>query len=118
MIFKLSKTKGYVMIIKCRFMPKGICLNLFGTFWARDTSWIDRYVVNHERIHTAQQRELLFIPFYIIYLIEWMIRLLQKHNLKDAYFAISFEREAYTHGHDLGYLKRRKHYAWTRFLHR
>lgn len=104
------------MIVKCRLMPKGICLNLFGTFWARDTSWIDKYVINHERVHTAQQRELLFIPFYIIYVLEWLVRCIQYRNSKEAYYNISFEREAYTHGHDLTYLKNRKPYSWVRFI--
>lgn len=104
------------MIVKCRLMPKGICLNLFGTFWARDTSWIDKYVINHERVHTAQQRELLFIPFYIIYVLEWLVRCIQYRNTKEAYYNISFEREAYTHGHDLTYLKNRKPYSWVRFI--
>lgn len=97
-------------------MPRGICLNLFGTMWARDTSWIDRYVVNHERIHTAQQRELLFIPFYLLYVIEWLFRLLQYRRLHAAYINISFEREAYAHGRDLTYLSRRPPYAWLRYL--
>ncbi len=97
-------------------MPKGICLNLFGTFWARDVSWIDRYVVNHERIHTAQQRELLFVPFYILYIIEWMVRLVMYGNGKKAYYNISFEREAYRNGHDLSYLKNRKLYSWLKYF--
>lgn len=97
-------------------MPKGYCLNLFGTLWARDTSWIDRDVLNHERIHNAQQRELLYLPFYILYLIEWLIKLLRYRNNHRAYMAISFEREAYTHGHDHGYLHRRPRYAWLRHL--
>lgn len=104
------------MIIKSKLIPKGYCVNLFGTFWARETSWIDKYVINHEKIHTAQQRELLFIPFYIIYLIEWGIKCIKYRNSKEAYYNLSFEREAYTHGHDLTYLKNRKHYAWIRFL--
>ena len=104
------------MIIKCRFIPEGFCVNLFGTFWARDTSWIDKYVVNHERIHTAQQRELLFIPFYIIYLIEWCIRWIQYRDWKKAYLNISFEREAYGHGKDLTYLGRRKLYSWKDYI--
>lgn len=74
------------------------------------------HVINHERIHTSQQRELLFIPFYIIYIIEWLIRLIQFRNCQDAYMNISFEREAYTHGHDLNYLPNRKHYAWIDYL--
>lgn len=104
------------MIVKCRLMPEGICLNLFGTYWARDVSWIDRYVVNHERIHTMQQRELLFIPFYILYIIEWMVRLVMYGNRKKAYYNISFEREAYRHGHDLDYLKNRRLYSWLKYL--
>lgn len=104
------------MIIRSKLIPKGICVNLFGSIWTRDPSWIDKYVVNHERIHTAQQRELLFIPFYILYLIEWLFRLLQYRNRQDAYLNISFEREAYTHGHDLTYLRRRPLFAWTKYL--
>lgn len=96
-------------------MPKGICLNLFGTYWARDPGWIDRYVINHEKIHTAQQRELLFVPFYILYVMEWLWLLLRYRNSKKAYYAISFEKEAYRHGHDLTYLPRRQPYAmWRR----
>ena len=104
------------MIVKCRFVPKGICVNLFGTFWARDTSWIDRFVVNHERVHTAQQRELLFVPFYIVYLIELCVRRFQYSSWNEAYYNISFEREAYTHGHDLEYLKSRPLFAWRKYL--
>lgn len=103
-------------IIKCRLIPEGYCVNLFGTFWARDTSWIDRYVVNHERIHTAQQREMLFLPFYIFYLIELCIRRFQHHTRKEAYYNISFEREAYKHGKNTDYLKTRKYFAWIHYL--
>lgn len=113
--FVLAESFGY-MKIKCRFVPKGYCVNLFGTYWARDTSWIDKYVVNHERIHNAQMRELLFVPFYVLYLLEWLFRLAQYRNQRDAYRNISFEREAYAHGHDLTYLPQRKHFAWTRHL--
>ncbi len=103
------------MIIQSRLIPKGICVNLFGTFWARDAFWIDKYVINHERIHTAQQRELLFIPFYIVYLIEWCARFLQCGNWHKAYMNISFEKEAYANGRNLGYLRSRKHFQqWRR----
>lgn len=97
-------------------MPEGMCLNLFGTLWARDTSWIDKYVINHERIHDAQQRELLYLPFYILYIVEWLFRLVQFRNFRKAYRGISFEREAYAHGHDLGYLSGRRHYAFLSYL--
>lgn len=105
------------IIIKSRLIPRRFCVNIFGTLWARDTSWIDHDIINHERIHTAQQRELLFIPFYILYFIEWIVRLLQYRNWYKAYRNISFEREAYTNGNNHQYLKNRHLYSWVKYLH-
>ena len=99
------------IILKSPWMRKGYCLNLFGILCARDTSWIDRDVINHERIHNAQMRELLWLPFYIFYVVEWIFRLLQYRDPHKAYLNISFEKEAYRHGHDPDYLKRRRRYA-------
>ena len=80
----------------------------------RDPTWLDDKVINHERIHTAQMRELFVIPFYILYVIEWLFRLAVERNFDRAYRSISFEREAYAHGNDLDYLNRRKHFAQWR----
>lgn len=102
-------------VIVTRLMPEGFCLNLFGFYLTRDRSWIDRYVINHERIHTAQQRELAFVVFYVLYLVEWLVRLVQYRHWYRAYKNISFEREAYAHGNDLTYLSRRRHYAWIKY---
>ena len=104
------------IIIKSNLVPRHTCVNLFGTYWTQDKSWIDKFVVNHERIHTRQQKELLFIPFYLLYILEWLIRLLQYRNHRQAYLNISFEREAYSHGNDLEYLNNRKKYAWLKYL--
>ncbi|MDE6023054.1 MAG: hypothetical protein K2G13_06085 [Muribaculaceae bacterium] len=104
------------LIIKSKIMPKGYCLNLFGMLFTRDKSWIDQDVINHERIHNAQQPELLFIPFYILYILEWLVRLLQYRNWNKAYTNISFEREAYTNGHNHSYLPARRHYAFLKYL--
>lgn len=101
-------------VIKTCIVPKGICLNFFGLFLTRDVSWIDRHVINHEEIHSAQQREMLWLSFYIVYLIEWVIRFCQYRSWNEAYMNISFEREAYAHGHDLTYLSRRRHFAQWR----
>lgn len=102
-------------IVVCRLVPKHYCVNLFGTVWTRSAQRIDRYVLNHERIHTAQMRELLWVPFYLLYFLEWLVRLAVCRDLERAYYSISFEREAYRHGKDLGYLGRRRHFAqWRR----
>lgn len=63
---------------------------------------LSNVVINHENIHGKQQLELLIIPFYIIYFIEWLFK---------GYSNISFEKEAYSNQNNLSYLKVRKHYA-------
>jgi len=79
----------------------------------KDEGELDRYSVNHERIHLHQQAELLVIGFYLVYLFEWLFRLIT--DGRKAYRNISFEREAYQYQNDLDYLKRRKPFAqWRR----
>ncbi len=73
----------------------------------------DKVFLNHERIHLRQQLELLIIPFYVWYGVEFILRLIQYRNRKEAYRNISFEREAYRNEKDLDYLKTRS--LW-RFL--
>lgn len=104
-------------VFENRFLPlKGfLCINLFGIVLVRK-GWkgVVRPVdLNHERIHTAQMKELGYIFFYLFYFIEWLIRLPMKGN---AYRKISFEREAYLHQSDPTYLQQRKHYAWFKYL--
>lgn len=86
-------------------------INLFGVVFVRnDVPQLDVYQKNHEAIHTAQMRELWYLPFYMIYFIEWLT-LLRKYDAKDAYYNISFEKEAYNNEHDMSYLKKRRHFA-------
>ncbi|KRD59637.1 hypothetical protein ASE40_11030 [Flavobacterium sp. Root935] len=70
--------------------------------------------VNHEKIHLRQQLELLVIPFFIWYVLEYLIRLVQYQNMDLAYRNISFEREAYAKETELDYLKNR---SFFQFLH-
>lgn len=59
-------------------------------------------------------KELGYLPFYIIYGIEYLINLINYPSAHKAYRAISFEKEAYEHEKDMDYLKNRKHYAeWS-----
>lgn len=109
-----NNSRKAMKTIKCRFIPENFCVNIFGTAWARDTSRLDKYILNHESIHTAQMRELLFVPFYVLYALEWLWHFIRLRKWYVAYMAISFEREAYEHGDDLSYLKNRRHYAMWR----
>ena len=76
----------------------------------------DMVLVNHESIHLRQQMELLIIPFYLFYVIEFLIRLIQYKNRNLAYRNISFEREAYANEKDLNYLKSRSFGAFINYL--
>jgi hypothetical protein len=67
----------------------------------------DEELINHERIHLRQQLELLVIPFYIWYLIEFYTK---------GYYNVSFEREAYENDHNLNYLKSRKLFSFVKYL--
>lgn len=94
-----------------------IAMNLFGFLFVRKElkSRMNETVIQHEQIHTEQMKELLYLPFYIIYLFEWLFLLFKYFDNKKAYRNVSFEKEAYTYEEDLGYLKRRKHFAqWRR----
>lgn len=95
-----------------------LAINLFGTVFARKDAWAKvsasrkKVILNHEAIHTAQMKELLYLPFYIIYFLEWLLRLVISPN--SAYRSISFEREAYDNEGDAEYLNTRKHFAQWR----
>lgn len=92
---------------------KGFCaINLFGVLFIRpEVKEISRITLNHEEIHTAQMKELGYVLFYLIYVVEWLVRLFKPGN---AYRNISFEKEAYTHQYDIAYLSNRKHFAQWR----
>ncbi len=91
--------------------PGFAAINLCGLLFARHGVGMSPTLLNHERIHTAQMRELGYVLFYMIYLIEWLVRLFLPGN---AYRHISFEQEAYRHQTDLNYLSRRRHFAQWR----
>lgn len=102
-------------IVRNNFIPfKGFkAVNLFGILFVRKEAELTSTVINHEYIHTAQMKELLYVFFYLWYLVEWIVRLFQKGN---AYRRISFEREAYANEDDFAYLCNRKRYAFLRYL--
>ena len=107
-----------MIVIKNKIIPFGrfYAINLFGIMFQKDdgrqhSSAFYERTVYHEKIHSAQMRELLFVFFYIIYFLEWIIKALTG---KDAYHRISFEKEAHQYQTDYDYLKRRKHFAQWR----
>jgi hypothetical protein len=76
----------------------------------------DRQIINHELIHLRQQIELLIIPFFIFYILNYLINLLLYKNHALAYRNIVFEREAYGNDSDYKYLKNRRFSSWVKYF--
>jgi len=77
---------------------------------------LDKVCINHERIHLRQQLELLILPFYVWYGIEFLIKWFQYKDKNTAYRNISFEREAYKNEKELSYLKSRSFWKFFKFI--
>lgn len=113
-------------IIRNSIIPfKGfVAINLFGVVFVRKEvqppynfsprEW-DK-ILNHELIHTKQMQELLFVPFYVLYVLEWLVRLVMYREARKAYRNISFEREAYANQANYSYNYERKHFAFLHYL--
>lgn len=113
-------------IIRNSIIPfKGFAaINLFGVVFVRkemqtyfdyDPSAYDR-MINHETTHTKQMQELLYLPFYVWYLLEWLVRLVMYREARKAYRNISFEREAYANQDNRYYNKERKRYSFLQYI--
>ena len=78
----------------------------------------DEYLINHEKIHSAQYKE-LGIPMFIILYLWYFIKLAitkQGMSLAECYRMIPFEQEAYNNELDLSYLKNiRKGFEWRKY---
>lgn len=93
-------------------------INLFGVLFVRKGVVVNDTILNHERIHTTQMKECLYLFFYLWYVVEWLIRLVIYRNAHKAYRNISFEQEAYKNERNPYYLMfhRGRYYRWTQFL--
>lgn len=95
--------------------PKGFAgINLFGVLFVRKGVVVSERMIRHETIHTEQMKDLLFVPFYLVYFIEWLVKLLIYTS--NAYRNISFEREAYAHDDDVNYLSTRKRFSFLKYM--
>ena len=104
-------------------------INLFGTLFIRNeykNKIISKSIINHESIHSEQYKDLIYIFFLPLYLLEWIIKIPfswfyeKKQNGKIikniAYYSISFEQEAYYNENDLDYIKNRKKFSWVKYI--
>lgn len=75
---------------------------------------VDDELIRHEKIHAKQQLEMLLIPFFVWYVLEWLIRLAIYRDSSKAYRKISFEQEAYGNQHVINY--HRQWFSWLDYL--
>ena len=96
-------------------IPGFTAMNLCGLILARrECKPLQAVTLRHEAIHTAQMRETLYVGFYLLYLLEWLVKLFIYG--KEAYRDISFEREAYRYAASENYLEERRAYAWLKLI--
>lgn len=81
-----------------------------------EKSRFDKVMIRHEIIHLRQQLELLVIPFYVFYLLNYLYNRTIYSDHHEAYMNIVFEREAYANDAFPDYLKRRKLFSWRKYL--
>ena len=115
---KIKKTQGCIVIKNGILPPKEyIAINLFGIILVRDFYDLDEDTLSHELIHTRQAKELLYLPFIIWYVLEFLVRLAICRNWDKAYYSICFEREAYANAQKgFEYLRQRKNYCFLKYL--
>jgi len=70
--------------------------------------------MNHERIHLRQQLELLVLPFFVWYGLDYLVKLIRYRNKNKAYRNVIFEREAYENEKNLDYLKSRSFWKFLK----
>jgi hypothetical protein len=107
-----------IIIISKYLIPKGytgITLYPF-IFFRNHGDKRDLILINHEMIHIKQQLELLVLPFYILYFLDFSFKFLKYKDKKIAYRNMIFEREAYANEKDLDYLKSRPFWNFLKYF--
>ncbi|MBA4747003.1 MAG: hypothetical protein H2058_17320 [Muricauda sp.] len=108
-----------ILVFKHFFYKNYVGLSLWPFIILKeDALMADEVLINHERIHLKQQQELLILPFYVLYVSEWLFRTVLYLDSYRAYQNISFEREAYANEKDMQYLSNRKTFGFLHYLTR
>ena len=107
-----------IVIVSRYLIPKGFRgITLFPFIIVSETDLKQNSVmINHEKIHIRQQIELLILPFFVWYGIEFLIKWFSFKDKNAAYRNISFEREAYANEKDLNYLKSRSFWSFLKYV--
>ena len=106
-----------IVVFKHLFYKNYVGLSLWPFIIVKNTDLKrDLVLINHEKIHLKQQLELLILPFYLLYFVEWIIKSLIYFDFYKGYQNISFEREAYGHEKDMNYPSERPAFAFLKYI--
>ena len=114
-------------IIKNNIIPFGYSkyINLFGVIFTKSKNLIlTKKEEIHEGTHSLQGKYLLWIFFYLLYFIEWLIKIpiaifcnRGKYEIVQyAYRSISFEQQAYYNENNENYLENANPYEWLKYM--
>lgn len=76
----------------------------------------DVTLIRHEKIHLAQQLEMLVLPFYLVYVFNYLFNLAIYRQHNKAYREIIFEREAYANELNSEYLRQRRMWSFLKYV--
>ena len=97
--------------------PKGFkAITILCFIFVKKGIELDDNDIRHETIHWEQEKELLFIGFYVLYLLDFLRNLLKFGDWSKAYRNICFEREAYANQTSWFYPEARNHYSWIKYI--
>ena len=106
------------MIHTQHFPPQGFhAITLFPVIFYNEGQ-MSETDIRHETIHLWQQAMLLVIPFYLLYLLFWIVNLTKYRDSHTAYRHIPFERSADSLEREKGIKPLKKACDWTHHLKR
>jgi hypothetical protein len=76
----------------------------------------DARLIRHEYIHIWQQIELFIVPFYVLYLLNYLWNRIKGQQHEQAYYNICFEKEAFLNDHNENYLRERQLWSFRKYI--
>lgn len=91
-------------------------LSFFIFIWIMRQPHDQRQLVRHEKIHFWQQLEMLFVFHWLLYAFFYLAGRMSGQCHYIAYRYNPFEMEAYIHDPETDYLRKRRPFAWVRYV--
>lgn len=107
-----------IPIVSKYLLPKGfVAFAVFPFVFLKSKEFKQNVMLlHHERIHLRQQLELLIVPFFLWYVLEFLWHWSQTKSKAVAYRKICFEKEAYQNETNLDYMKQRPFFNFLSYL--